>query len=128
MTISIKSILTCNLKLFRRPAPIATFAGKNLIEGVMMVIMMMMMIMMMVMMIMMMLQLVAAPMQTMFQTGGAVQLATPGHEVFAVQPAAPIHMATLQVWLLVLILLCFDHVLGTKRIFYDLLLGLEYVP
>ena len=50
--------------------------------------------------IMMMLQLVAAPMQTMFQTGGPVQLATPGHEVFAVQPAAPIHMATLQVWLL----------------------------
>ena len=35
-------------------------------------------------------QLVAAPV-TMSQTGGPVQLATPGHEVFAVQPAAPIH-------------------------------------
>ena len=50
MTISIKSILTCNLKLFRRPAPIATFAGKNLIEVVMMMIMMMMMMIMMMMM------------------------------------------------------------------------------
>ena len=59
----------------------------------------MMIMMIVIVMMMMMLQLVAAPMQTMFQTGGAVQLATPGHEVFAVQPAAPIHMATLQVWL-----------------------------
>ena len=51
-----------------------------------------------IMMMMIILQLMAAPMQTMFQTGGAVQLASPGHVMFTVQPAAPIHMATLQVW------------------------------
>ena len=73
--------------------------GQQVRLRLMIIMMIIMIIMIMVVMIMMMLQLVAAPMQTMFQTGGPVQLATPGHEVFAVQPAAPIHMATLQVCL-----------------------------